>query len=116
MTLFDHIRAGDLTAVKAQIEANPTLAGAQDPTGYTALILATYSQQMEVARYLLEQGAAVDQRDAAGNTALMGVCFKGFTDLARLLLEHGADVNARNANDATPLIYEIGRASCRERV
>ena len=45
----------------------------------------------EMARLLLEKGAAVDAQRKDGATALMLACLGGHVEAARLLLEKGAD-------------------------
>ena len=105
MDLFDLIREGKLDEVKQRVAADPNVLAARDPRGFPPLVLATYNEQYETAKYLLEAGADVNAPDAGGNTALMGVCFKGYPNIATLLLDHGADVNQQSVNGATALIY-----------
>ncbi|TVZ15862.1 hypothetical protein JM81_2114 [Maribacter sp. MAR_2009_72] len=102
---FKAIREGNYNEVKAMLDKNAVLVNSKDSRGSTPLILATYYDETEIARLLLEKGAKIDAVDASGNTALMGVCFKGFTDIAKLLIDKGAALNERNAMGATCLIY-----------
>jgi hypothetical protein len=103
--LYNAIRQGDRDLVQKMIGPRPDVLNKADSRGFTPLILATYSDQYEVARYLLEAGAEVDQLDRAGNTALMGVAFKGSGEMAGLLLKHGADINRKNSKGFTALSY-----------
>jgi len=105
--LFDHIRNGDLQAVKKRLQEKPALKAKRDRRGSTPLILAAYYNQAEIVEFLLQGGVEVDEKDASGNTALMGVCFKGYQEVARKLIEAGADVNTRNAMGGTCLIFAI---------
>jgi ankyrin repeat protein len=102
---FNEIRNGNYNEVKAMLTKNPMLINSKDERGSTALILATYYDEQEIADLLLDMGAKIDAKDASGNTALMGVCFKGYTDVAKKLIERGANINERNAMGATCLIY-----------
>jgi len=102
---FNEIRNGNYNEVKAMLTKNPMLINGKDERGSTALILATYYDEQEIADLLLDLGAKIDAKDASGNTALMGVCFKGYTDVAKKLIERGANINERNAMGATCLIY-----------
>src|SRR5690606_42090976 len=69
--------------------------------------LASYNNQLEVVRILLEAGADVNLQDSGGNTALMGVCFKGYPKVAELLTSHGADLNLQHSNGGTALMFAV---------
>lgn len=56
---------------------------------------------LEVAKYLIEQGAKVDKRDCFKST-LLHYAVK-YPEIVKLLLLHGADVNARDMFENTPL-------------
>lgn len=103
--LFHAIRQADIEAIRSQLAARPGFANARDKRGFTPLIFATYLDQLETARLLLEAGAEINARDMSGNTALMGVCFKGNTEIANFLIEKGADVNLQNNEGETALEY-----------
>lgn len=105
--LFHAIRQGDLAKIKALLQQHPAYLNGQDARGFTPLIMATYTGNSDIARYLLAQGAAVNGRDAAGNTALMGVCFKGDQEMAELLISQGADVKLQNKQGNTAMQYAI---------
>jgi ankyrin repeat protein len=80
---------------------------APDPSGNVPLQYAVETRTgipgLEMLRLLLEQGAAVDQRNAAGETALLRAAAGGKLDEAALLLEHGADPGAPDARGRTPV-------------
>lgn len=104
--LHQAMQEGDLQAVKAILNNNPSLVQQPDERGFTPLVLATYHNQQSITKLLLDHGAQVDAQDANGNTALMGIAFKGFTDLANLFIdEYNADLNVRNNSGATALSF-----------
>ena len=105
MDFFDLIRQGKVEAVVAAISDSPNLISDKDKKGFPPLILASYSDQFEITKLLLEKGADVNALDVAGNTALMGVSFKGYTKIAELLIQKGAEIDIQNLNGATALIY-----------
>ncbi len=107
MDFFESIRQGKLDEVKQYVAADPDLLTGRDPRGFPPLVLASYSGQHAITRFLLEAGADVNVEDTARNTALIGVSFKGYPDIVALLLEHGADINVQNVNGATALIYAV---------
>ena len=69
-----------------------------DRFGRTALMLAAYRGDREIAAALLDHGAAVDARTPAGDTALMVAAALGYVDVVRLILERGADTTAVNTD------------------
>ncbi len=66
----------------------------QMPTGESALVLASFSDQGRFAAYLLERGADPDSADA-GYTALHTAVSRGDAELVKALCAHGADPNSR---------------------
>ena len=72
--------------------------------GCPLLYTAVSHDQLEVARYLLEQG---EDRDEAGwynnDTPLHNATHRGRLDLVRLLVEYGADMDIANNRGETPL-------------
>ncbi len=102
---FDAIRAGDVSQLRVLLKSNPDWLNAKDERGSTPLLLTTYYGHLEAAKFLLDEGAPVDEQDSSGNTALMGVCFKGYEAIAALLVNAGANVNHKNSMGATSLIY-----------
>ncbi len=66
----------------------------QMPTGESALVLASFSDQGRFAAYLLERGADPNSADA-GYTALHTAVSRGDAELVKALCAHGADPNSR---------------------
>ncbi len=64
------------------------------PTGESALVIASFSDQGSVAKLLLERGADANEA-SAGYSALHTAILRGNLDLVESLLAHGADPNAR---------------------
>lgn len=59
--------------------------------GSTPLLVAAEAGQVEAARLLLDEGAAVDARNRWETTALHVACLRGHEGLVALLLARGAD-------------------------
>ena len=123
-TIFEHIKAGDITAVQAAIDEDPAAASARDEKGLSAVRAALYAQKQHVADLLMDAKPELDVFDAAamgdvdrltelldGDSDLVGAWSEdGFNPLhlaaffdrgpaVRLLLDRGADVNAVARND-----------------
>ncbi len=129
-TFQEQVKKGDLAAVQSALAENPDLLDATNDAGQSALVLAKYYRQEEIAKYLLSLGPRLDVFNAAiagqtahvlelidANPALLAAhssdgwtplhlaAFFGHADLATALIERGADVNSRSTNSMknTPL-------------
>ena len=74
--------------------APPAGRPARDKAGYTALMFAARSGDVESARVLLDAGAKATDASGDGMTALVLATVRGHVPVALLLLERGADPNA----------------------
>jgi len=105
MDFFQLIKEGDLEKIKAVVAQDPALVHQKNERGFPPLVMASYSNHLDLTHFFLESGADINALDAVGNTALMGLCFKGYLEIVKLLLEKNADVNVRNIHGSTALIY-----------
>ena len=121
---------GDVSKVKAMLQADPSLARAKDENGVSVIMKATYYGKRDVVAALLESGVGLDVFEAAatGRTERLSQLIEkdpslansyspdGFTPLgfavffaqpevAKALLNAGADVNlpSRESMKVTPL-------------
>jgi ankyrin repeat protein len=136
--LFDVVRAGDTTRLKALLAAEPGLVNARNERGHSPVLIAQYHQKQEAVAVLLAAGPDLDLFDAAsvGDTARVAAildrdpsqvnayssdgffplglaAFFGHPDTVRLLLSRGADVTqvARNPMRVNPLHAAVGGRS-----
>ena len=102
--LLDAARNGDVAAVTAAMEAGADVNAAQGD-GMTALHWAAERGHADVARVLLDAGAAVDRGTRIGSyTPLHLASRRGNADMARTLLTAGADPGlATTSSGVTPL-------------
>jgi ankyrin repeat protein len=107
--LFQAIRNGDLTAVRAQL-AQGADKNARDRRGSTLLMHAAAFGTADSVKALLDAGADVNARNSFEATALVW----GAADEAKvhLLVEHGADVNVRTKSGRTPLMVASACDGC----
>lgn len=99
-------RKGDLTKIKILVENDAEIVNLQSEQGFSPLLLAVYYEKEEVAHYLIENGASVNENSAMGSP-LMAAVVKNNYKLTETLLSKGADVNATDANGTTSLIYAV---------
>jgi ankyrin repeat protein len=100
MSAWYAARDGDLAEVQRLVERYPRMLHAKNISmgGLTPLMLAAGAGHLEVARWLVDRGAAVDEQDRTGGTALCMASKEGRTPVVRLLLERGADPTVLGAH------------------
>lgn len=93
-------RHGNIEAAKL-ILAKAVSLGIKDEIIYSALHWAVISDQVEMAKYLLDQGANIEGNDDLGGySPLMET---SLLEMVELLVKRGANVNATNKFNYTPL-------------
>lgn len=97
------IQAGDLKSTRMMLKAGVKLNGKGSEEGMTPLATAAFHGQLEIAKYLIEQGAAVNGRNNDGNTPLILAAFTCRDEMCRLLLSHGASISQRNRRNETAI-------------
>jgi uncharacterized protein len=102
--IWEAAREGDLAEVQRLVGHDPGLLNATDGGGMTPLICASDWGHVGVVRWLLDQGAAIDEWDDEGGTALGLACYNADTPVVRLLLDRGADPTIADEGGSTPLI------------
>jgi ankyrin repeat protein len=102
--IFSAARTNDIRLLNKLLVENKDI-NSVDERGSTALIIACYNDNLEIAELLLKRGCNPNIQDKMGNTALMGVCFKRLDRMAQLLLSYDTSINQRNYNEATALIF-----------
>ena len=79
---------------------------ARDPdSGFTALMVASFSGHTTTCDLLLSRRAFVDSRDNDGNSALMMAVMRGHIGVVRLLLQHGANSSLKNSDGLSALQF-----------
>lgn len=103
--LFQLVRSSDAARMRGLFEKGFDAPNIRDGKGNTLLMLASYNEQLEMTRVLLEHGADPQIANDMGQIPLAGAAFKGNAEMVRLLIEHGADVNARMPDGKTALMF-----------
>jgi ankyrin repeat protein len=85
MALHEAVEAGDLSAVKAGLDAGDDVNGL-DGERRTPLIVAAGLGHLELVRLLLERGAEPEWRDATEETALLKAAANGHREVVSVLL------------------------------
>ena len=102
---FEAAAFGRVERLREVLDAQPDLASAFSPDGFTALHFAAFFGHPPVAKLLLERGA--DPRARARNQMqvepLHSAAAASPTELARMLLDAGADPNAPQEGGFAPI-------------
>ncbi|XP_077576958.1 B-cell lymphoma 3 protein homolog isoform X2 [Stigmatopora nigra] len=73
-------------------------------SGQNPLILAVESNNVEMVKFLIENGCDVNRSSYSANTALHSACARGQTDMVRALLKSGANSSVKNYHNDTPVM------------
>lgn len=105
LDVFEAAALGRLERVAEWIEGEPELVRAWSTDGFTALHLAAFFGQQDVARFLLQHGAdpGVPSQNPMRVTPLNSAAAARQAGIARMLLEHGSPVNAAQHGGWTAL-------------
>jgi ankyrin repeat protein len=105
LDLFEASAVGRVDRVRTNIDDDPESVHRLSPDGYSALHLAAVFGKPEIARLLLDAGAAVDRytTNDLANQPLHAAAAGRHIEICRLLLAAGADVDATQHGGYTPL-------------
>ncbi len=105
LDVFEAAAVGRTDAIRDALAADPDLATAYAPDGFTALGLAAFFGHPGAAKLLIEAGARIN--DASRNpmhvAPLHSALAGRHAEIVDMLLAAGADVNAVQADGYTPL-------------
>lgn len=117
-SLFRACEAGDLAKVQEilgqeyhDVDGGNRWGADSDPRGWrrSPLEVAIQGGHLELARWLLDNGAVVNRQNRFGDTALSGICrpplHAHWLDAIELLMSRGADPTIRNAEGETALDF-----------
>lgn len=104
--LFESIRNHDFERVKAIVrETNVDLDPPTQPNMVNkALAYASIYGNLEIVKFILDQGVEIDGKIAYGGTALLRAMEVNNNDIAEFLIKSGADVNIPNAFGISPMV------------
>lgn len=96
-------RRGDLNTLRWHL-ANGVDVDTRDENGRTALLIATYSNEIAVAKLLIDASADVNAKDAIDDSPYLYAGAEGRLEILLLTLDAGADLSSVNRYGGTALI------------
>jgi len=115
--IHEAVMSGDIEKVKELLEKNPELINVKnnenpylsfDETPLMVALLIPYAEKREeMVRFLVEQGANVNDENYNGKTPLIMAVEHNAKDIIKFLIEEGADVNAKDGQWETPLMFAV---------
>jgi uncharacterized protein len=108
-TLNEAIRKQD-TVLASKLISQGSDPNQKDENGTTPLMTACRFSEVEIARFLINHGATINQpRSPKGRTTLMVACaYYSGINIVQLLVEKGADVNLTADDGSTALMLASG--------
>jgi ankyrin repeat protein len=104
--IFNIARKGTVEEMKKLIEDNRSLVNTPNNAGFSPLIIATYSSNLYVAKYLLNIVEDINYQSPEG-TVLMAAIMRNNIEMVHLLLEKKANIEITNDNGVTPLMLAL---------
>jgi len=103
---FDVARKGTLSEIKVLVKENPKVVNSINARGSSMLILACYTGNNDVAKFLIENNSDLNYVSDNG-TALMASVVKGNNELVKQLINKGANLDLTDTNGITALMYAV---------
>ena len=103
-TFFNIARKGTVEEARQWISEKPNSINEINQHGFSPLILACYSGNIEMVTFLIDNNANVDFLSSEG-TALMAATVKGNLKMTELLLKSGANPDLTNEAGISALMY-----------
>jgi len=104
--IHDAVRRGDLEKVKTLLRGHAEWLNSPDQNQKTPLLLSLESGHIDIAKYLIEQGADINLKDKDKASPLHNAAFLGNLEIVDLLLKKGASsLNEGNFRGQTPLLF-----------
>lgn len=99
----------DITTIRQNLRANPSLVDAKDQYGCTPLYNSIMNNRRDVASLLIESGADINSENGRGYTytPLYLSAQKGFFEIVRTLVERSAIINKGDSYGCSPLWIAI---------
>ena len=104
--VFNIARKGTVDEMMKIVQENKNLVNATNTNGFSPLIIATYSNNLQVAKYLLNIVEDINYQSSEG-TVLMAAIMRNNIEMVQLLLDKKVNIEITNDNGVTPLMLAL---------
>jgi hypothetical protein len=104
--VFNIARKGTVDEMMKIVQENKNLVNAPNTNGFSPLIIATYSNNLQVAKYLLNIVEDINYQSSEG-TVLMAAIMRNNIEMVQLLFDKKANIEITNDNGVTPLMLAL---------
>lgn len=102
-SIFNSCVNGELDKVKKFVINDRESVNRQDKNGYSPLHYASRNNNIDICKYLLENGANVHLKTkSCTSTALHRASYMGNFEIVKLLLEYGSNIFEKDCDSKTP--------------
>ncbi len=109
--VFEAVRRGDIEYVENTVRHGFPV-DSRDELGAFALVhVAAMYERHEILKFLLEEGANLEDKDDTGATVLTYAAIIGNNDMVLELLARGANINHQDMFGATPLYHAMRKGN-----
>jgi len=105
--IHDAALKGDLALVKELLAKDPSLVNVKGRNEKAPLHWAAQGGHLEVVKYLITKGGAVNELNIQKETPLVYAAEGGHLKVAELLIAKGASLNLKTTLDAAPIHYAL---------
>ena len=102
--LLHNAKTGNIERMEKSLEQGVDI-DMKNEAGSTALMIATYSRQVEAVEFLCKKGANLNIQNSNGATALIHSAYYNIYDAAEILVRYGADTTIEDRYGNTALDY-----------
>jgi ankyrin repeat protein len=106
---FEAVKGNNIDLVKDLIDNDISYLNEYDDlNSYTALIISSKENKIELVQYLLNKGADVDLQSNKGDTAIIWASDKGHLEVVQMLLKKNPKLDIISHSESTALICAAG--------
>ena len=102
---------GHFAVLKRLLNSGCDINATLSPLTFTALHMAVFGRQDNMAAWLIEHGANLEAESSEGETPLLNGCFQDNINILKVLVEYGAVTNVSDLSGSTAFLRSVEHSS-----